>query len=429
MWFIYEILLFLGLLLYVPKGFWRRRLPHRGWLMRLGGYPASIRQRMTRPGAVWIHAVSVGEVMAAQPLIQKLLAGDPQAPLALSTITPTGFQVASRIVGERGVVIFAPLDFRFAVRRALALIRPRIVLLMESELWPTLIRLTTARGIPLVVVNGRVSQRAYQRSLRVKRWLAPCVQRLDLCLMQTDADAKRLIRMGALKERVKVLGNLKWDAGVAARPPQDEWDALRHRLGLKPDEPVIVAGSTHRGEETELLNAFHVVRASVHAARLIIAPRHLERVGEIEGLIRQRQLAGQRTSRLLGTPERWDVAIVDTLGQLPTYYGLATVVFVGGSLIPHGGQNPIEPASLGKPVLVGPWMHNFAEITERLLTHQAVWQVHGGSELTTHLTRLLADGAAAAMMGRRAQELTEESLGCAQRTLDALAPFLASHLR
>ncbi len=424
MWLIYEFLLLLGLLVYIPKAVWRRRLPHRGWLMRLGRYPATVRERLGKGSAIWIHAVSVGEVMAAQPLIQKLLTNYPQTPLVVSTITPAGFQVASRIAGERVVVIFAPLDFRFAVRRALALIQPRIVLLMESELWPTLIQLTKARGIPLVVVNGRVSQRAYQRSLRVKRWLAPFVQRLDLCLMQTDADAKRLIRMGAVKERVQVLGNLKWDAGVAARPPQAAWDTLRHQLGLQPDEPVIVAGSTHRGEETELLNAFHTVRAGIHAARLIIAPRHLERVGEVEQLIRQRQLAGQRTSRLLETPGRWDVAIVDTLGQLPTYYGLATVVFVGGSLIPHGGQNPIEPASLGKPVLVGPWMHNFSEITERLLTHQAAWQVHSGSELTTHLTRLLTDGAAAAMMGRRAQELTEESLGCAQRTLDALSPFL-----
>ena len=425
MWTLYELVLGLGVLVYLPKAVWRRRLPHRGWFMRLGRYPAAVRERLGEGNAVWIHAVSVGEVMAAQPLIQKLLADDPQARLVLSTITPAGFQVAARIVGERGVVIFAPLDFRFAVRRALALIRPRIVLLMESELWPTLIRLTTARGIPMVVVNGRVSPRAYRRSVRVKRWLAPFVQRLDLCLMQTEADAQRLIGMGAVKERVRVLGNLKWDAGVAARPPQAAWETLRHRLGLTPDEPVIVAGSTHRGEETELLNAFGAVRTGIHAARLIIAPRHLERVGEVEGLIRQRRLAGHRTSRLLETPGPWDVAIVDTLGQLSTYYGLATVVFVGGSLIPHGGQNPIEPASLGKPVLVGPWMQNFAEITERLLTHQAAWQVHNGSELTTHLTRLLTDGAAAATMGRRAQALTEESLGCAQRTLDALAPFLA----
>ena len=427
MWFFYEILLLCGLLLYLPRAVWRRRLPHRGWGMRLGRYPDTVRQRLRQPGSIWIHAVSVGEVMTTHPLIRRLTADDPTVPLVLSTITPTGFEVASRVVGDRGVAIFGPLDFGGVVTRALRVIRPRILLLMESELWPNLIRLTKRHGIPVVVVNGRVSERAYHRYLWVKPWLAGLLESVNLFLMQTEADATRVIRMGAPRSRVRVLGSLKWDASLASRPRSAELDALASRLGLRADEALIVAGSTHRGEEAVLLDAFQAVRKAVPQARLMIAPRHLERVGEVEDLVRQRGISVQRMTRLLDTTQPWEVAIVDTLGQLPSYYGLATVVFVGGSLIPHGGQNPLEPASLGKPVMFGPSMNNFAEITRQLLAHRAAWQLQNGAELTGTLHQLLTDGFTAQTMGRRAQELAEDSVGCTQRTLDALTPLL-THL-
>ena len=424
MWFIYDILLFLGLLLYVPGAVWRRRLPHRGWSMRLGCYPASVRARLHRPGAIWIHAVSIGEVMAAQPLLRKLAAAYPAAPLVLSTITPAGFEVASRVVQDRGVAIFGPLDFSVVVKRALRIIQPRIVLLMESELWPNLIRLTRRQGIPVVVVNGRVSARAAGRYLRVKPWLATWLHSVEWFLMQTEADATRMIRMGAARGRVTVLGSLKWDASIASRPQPLELRALAQQLSLSADDALIVAGSTHRGEETALLDAFQTIRQDGRQVRLVIAPRHLERVAEVEELARQHGFSVQRVTTLLHAARPWEVAIIDTLGQLPAYYGLASVVFVGGSLIPHGGQNPLEPASLGKPVIFGPSMHNFAEVTRRLLDHQAARQLGSAAELAAALQAFLADTFAANTMGRRAQELTEDSIGCTQRTLDALKPFL-----
>lgn len=425
MWIIYEILLFIGLLIYTPKALMRRRLPHRGWTMRLGRYPEAVRAKLARPGALWIHAVSVGEVMAAAPLITRLAQAYPDAPLVLSTVTPTGFEVATQVMGARGAAIFLPFDFRLTVGRAMKAIQPRALLLVESELWPMLIRAAKSRGIPVVVLNGRVSERAHRRYLKVKRWLAACVRIIDACFMQTEQDAQRLIAMGAPRQRVRVLGSLKWDASLAGRPSQAAIQALRERLGIRREELVIVAGSTHRGEESAVVQAVQEIRQRRAGVRLVLAPRHPERAGEVERLASQ---SGLVTQALTHMPQAgaapWDVLIIDTLGQLPGFYGLASAVFVGGSLIPHGGQNPLEPASLGKPVIVGPFMDNFSAIMERLRAHQAVRQISTPGELASALREMLTEELEAQQMGRRAQELIEESAGCTQRTVDALAPFL-----
>lgn len=448
MWIIYELLLFIGLLLYIPKALWRRRLPHRGWRMRLGWYPAAVRERLgqgraapppvfqpkgltgppstdsTSGGAIWIHAVSVGEVLAVQPVVRKLRVEHPGSTLVLSTVTPAGFQVASRLMGKQGVAIYGPLDFRVTVERALRAIQPRLLLLVESELWPNFIRLAKRQRVPIAVVNGRVSARASRRHLRVKHRLADVLADVDLFLMQTEVDAQRILEVGVSPSRVKVLGSLKWDASLVARPAEPELAALTTRLGFEPGEALIVAGSTHRGEEAALLQAFQAVRAELTHARLLIAPRHLERVGEVEELIRKQGMQAERVSRLAGSPPSWDVAIVDAIGQLPLYYALASVVFVGGSLIPHGGQNPIEPASLGKPVLFGPSMENFAEIANQLLTHRAARQLHDGHELASVLQGLLSDREEASCMGARGQALVERLSGTTHRTLEALKPLL-----
>lgn len=424
MWFLYELLLFLGLLLYTPKAFWRRRLPHRGWMMRLGRYPDGVRSKLGKSGALWIHAVSVGEVMAAAPLITRLAHAYPEAPLALSTVTPTGYDVATRVIGDRGVAIFLPLDFRMTVKRAMEAIQPRALLLVESELWPALIRAAKSRGVPVVVLNGRVSERAHRRYLKVTRWLAPCLRTMDAFFMQTEQDAQRIIAMGAPRERVRVLGSLKWDASLGSRPSQATIQALRVRLGLREDDAVVVAGSTHRGEETAVIQAVLALRQQRSGVRLVLAPRHPERAGEVERLVSQSGLTVQLLTQVPEHAPCWDALIIDTLGQLPGFYGLASAVFVGGSLIPHGGQNPLEPASLGKPVIVGPSMENFSAIMERLRAHQAVRQLSGPDELACALREVFADELEAKKMGRRAQELIEESAGCAQRTVDALIPFL-----
>ena len=424
MWLLYQLLLILGLLLYLPKALWRRRLPHRGWSMRLGRYPASIRQQLDGTPVIWLHAVSVGEVLAARPLLERLAQTRAQDPLVVSTITPSGFQLASTQITAAKAVIYFPLDFHRCVTRALDLLRPKLLLLMESELWPMAIHAAKARGVAIAVVNGRISPRTFARYRVVTRWLRGTLDRVDLWLMQSQLDADRVLWLGAAPAKVRVVGNLKWDASLSARPVPEALQAEAHRLGLNGRQSVVVAGSTHRGEEGLVLQAFASLRSAHPQARLIVAPRHLERLAEVEALVRDAGLTPQRLSADLPTSV-WDVGIVDTFGQLPTYYGLASAVFIGGSLIPHGGQNPLEPASLGKPLLFGSSMHNFADIARQLLDRRAARQLRNGSELSAALQELLSDRPAAEAMGRRAQDVVEQSRGTTQRTLEALAPLLS----
>ena len=423
MWWLYQLLLILGFLLYLPKALWRRRLPHRGWSMRLGRYPASIRRQLDGTPVIWLHAVSVGEVLAARPLLERLAQTRAQDPLVVSTITPSGFQLASTQITAAKAVIYFPLDFHRCVTRALDLLRPKLLLLMESELWPMAIHAAKARGVAIAVVNGRISPRTFARYRVVTRWLRGTLDRVDLWLMQSQLDADRALRLGAAPAKVQVVGNLKWDASLSARPVPEALQAEAHRLGLNGRQSVVVAGSTHRGEEGLVLQAFASLRSAHPQARLIIAPRHLERLAEVEALVRDAGLTPQRLSADLPM-SAWDVGIVDTFGQLPTYYGLASAVFIGGSLIPHGGQNPLEPASLGKPLLFGPSMHNFADIARQLLDRRAARQLRNGSELSAALHDLLGDRVAAEAMGRRAQDVVEQSRGTTQRTIEALAPLL-----
>lgn len=421
-WLIYESLFVIGLLLYLPRAVWRRRLPHRGWSMRLGRFPRRVAESLHGRQALWIHAVSVGEVLAAQPLLRALTQAYPQYVPVMSTITPGGFEVASKQLGERSLPIYFPLDLRGCVTRALDTLNPRILLLMESELWPVAVRLTKARGVPIAVVNGRISPRAFRRYQWIRPWLAGMLNQVDLFLMQSQTDADRLVRLGAPLNKVQVVGSLKWDASLGSRPSPHAIQEAAARIGVGTQDVVVVAGSTHRGEESAVLEALQMIRASHSRARLIVAPRHLERVSEVEALIHQTRLQPMRLSQMVH-PSAWDVGIVDTFGQLPFYYGMATIVFIGGSLIPHGGQNPLEAASLGKPIVFGPSMHNFADISHQLLAHHAARRIERAEELALLFQELLEQPAQAQEMGRRAQELTERLQGATQRTLEALQPL------
>jgi 3-deoxy-D-manno-octulosonic-acid transferase len=426
MW-LYEFLLAFAFLLYLPKAVLKKRLPHRGWSMRLGRYPQDVRARIGTGGAIWVHAVSIGEVIAARPVIDRLRQAAPGAPIVLSTVTPAGYAIAGGWVGERGVAIYGPLDFRACVDRAIRQIRPALLVLVESEFWPTLIGRVRTQGVPIAVINGRVSTRAFGRYRMVARLLRGMLGRIDRFVMQTPTDAERVIAMGAPADRVEVLGSLKWDAGDAGRPEPSDVAALRARLGTD-GRAVVVAGSTHRGEEAALAQAVVGLRGHFDGLRLVVAPRHIERADEVEAAAARLGLTVRRATRL-SAAEPWDVLIVDTIGQLPQYYALATLVFIGGSLIPHGGQNPIEPASLGKPILFGPHMDNFAEIAQRLLAAQAARQLPDPNELTATLLELLTDPDRTAAMGRRALDVTTQARGVAQRTMERLLPLLRAPRR
>lgn len=423
MWWLYELLVVIGLLCYIPRAIWRKRLPHRDWSMRLGRYPRPVVESLRGRRSLWVHAVSVGEVLAVQPLVRRLAQAYPENPLVLSTITPGGFAMASTQLATLVTPVYFPLDLRGCVTRALETFQPCLLLLTESELWPAVIHAAGSRHVPIVVMNGRISARAFKRYHLLQPWLARLLTRVDLFLMQSQMDADRMLQLGAPVDRVKVVGSLKWDASIGSRPSAEAIQATAAQAGINAQDRVLVAGSTHRGEEAALLHAFLALRGSYETLRLIVAPRHLERVAEVEGLIRQAGLKAVRLSQDANAG-RWEVGIIDAYGRLPHYYGLATIVFIGGSLIPHGGQNPLEATSLGKPVMFGPSMENFQAITHQLLAHHAARQLTGGEEVTALLHELLANPMETQAMGRRAQELTERFQGATQRTLDALAPLL-----
>ena len=391
----------------------------RGLGERLGRVPA---WSGTVP-PVWLHAVSVGEVMAATPLARELAARRPELPLLVSTVTDTGRGVAEGRLPARQFVFF-PLDFGWAVRPALDRLRPRAVLLTETEIWPNFLRACSTRGIPVVLVNGRISQRSFPRYRRVRRFFGRVLQGIRLFCMQTPEDARRILDLGAPPERVHVVGNLKFDlAGVGPATGGTDGPAVRQMLGLPPSRPVLVAGSTHRGEEGPVLEAFKAVRRSVPDLTLLLAPRHPERLGEVEALLERERLPWVYRSRLPADvlPA---VILVDTMGELARLYAAGTVVFVGGSLVPIGGHNILEPASHARPVLFGPHMGNFADMARLFLEHQAGVQVREAGMLAEEILRLLREPNVAGRMGESGRAIVGTHRGAGRRTVDLLEALL-----
>ncbi len=397
----------------ILRGKYRRGLPER-----LGRVPA-----WAGPvPPVWLHAVSVGEVMAAIPLARELAGRRPDLPLLVSTVTDTGRNVAEqRLPGKQ--FVFFPVDLGWAVEPALDRLRPRIVLLTETEIWPNFIRACGARGVPVVLINGRISPRSYPRYRRVRRLFAQVLRGIRLFCMQTAQDAERILLLGAPADRVRVVGNLKYDFPNLGAAP--DVAGVRARLALPPDRRLIVAGSTHRGEDEVLLEVFRDLRRSREDLCLLLAPRHPERLDEVERLVRRAGLTWVRRSQLPAKPlDGASVILLDTMGELALLYAAATVVFIGGSLIPHGGQNMLEPAAVGRPVLHGPHMGNFAEMRDLFRQAGAAIQVEDGIGLGEKLAALLDDPARADRMGKAGRQIVETHRGAGRRTLDLLEALL-----
>ena len=334
------------------------------------GVPLRVAQRLgygpPRPGRPcgWIHAVSMGESIAAAPIVDGLRRLVPDLPLVMTTVTETG----ARVVTERfaGAVDhrFFPLDLPGAARRAVESINPAFVVCMETELWPNILRTLARRGIPVMIANGRVSDRSYPRYRAVRRLLRSVLADVRVFAMQSDEDARRILALGASPERVFVTGNIKHEALPDAADAAERWQRL---LGLGPSTPRWIAGSTHRGEEEIVLDAHGRLRAGLPNARLLIAPRHPERASEVVELVRRRGLGVVRRSELPRDRRADTVIVVDTVGELASMYSVSDVVFVGGSLVPGGGHNLLEPALRRKPVLFGPHTANFRESAALLL--------------------------------------------------------------
>ena len=390
---------------------------------RMGYLPVSF--NLDGDDSIWIHAVSVGEALTARALIADLRERYPNLKLFLSTTTLTGQQVAARLQ-DVDAVFFLPFDLPPFVNRTLRLVRPRLFVMMETEIWPNLLHACRRAHVKTILVNGRISSRSYPRYRLARPFFRRVLAEVDRFCMQSDESARRIIEIGADPSRVTVTGSLKFDSleSPEAAAGRGAGRVLRY-FRIPPSRPVFMAASTVKGEESMVLSAFASVRRTHPSALLIMAPRKPERFGDAEALARAEGLRVVRRNELAVDAEpRADVIVLDTIGELAHLLQVATVVFVGGSLIDQGGHNILEPAVHGKPIVFGPHMTNFAEIAETFLGNQAAVQVNTPGELTSAIVRLLGDPVERARLGAAARALVEANRGAKRRTLDSIATVL-----
>ncbi|MDX9766838.1 MAG: lipid IV(A) 3-deoxy-D-manno-octulosonic acid transferase [Ectothiorhodospiraceae bacterium] len=419
---LYTFLFHLALPAVLLRLWWKsRRNP--AYRRRIGERFGRIPRLPARP-RIWVHCVSVGETIAAAPLLRRLLERHPDHALLVTTTTPTGSDQLRRLFGETVEHCYLPLDLPFAVKGFLDRAAPRLAVVLETELWPNLYAALAARGIPLILINARLSERSFDGYRRY----APTLVRETLggvrvLAAQGELDAARFRALGIDPARVVVTGNLKFDLDLPA-DLDEQGRALREELG--DGRPVWVAASTHTGEEAEVLAAHRAVLTALPDALLVLVPRHPERAGEVERLTVEVGLPAARRSRGDAVTAGTAVYLVDTLGELMRFYAAADVCFVGGSLVPVGGHNLIEPAVLGRPVLSGPFLHNFTEIATRLREHAALVEVGDAPALADAVLSLLRDTAARAGLGEGARAVVSRNRGARQHTLELIDPLLGN---
>ena len=423
MFLFYNLLLACAALLSLPWWLFQMRLPkyRAGLKERLGQVPERLKGDQT--GSIWVHAVSVGEVLAVSQLIAELQKKYPDRKIFISTTTATGQNLARQRFGEDHV-FFMPLDFSFAVRPYLNALKPQLLILAETEFWPNLLHLAGRRGIALATVNARISDRSFPRYKRFKWFFGRVLSEMDLFLTQTVEDASRLRAIGAATERVRVSGNLKFDI----RPSTQAALVSDLRKAISKDTPVIVCGSTADGEEEIVLEAFKAVQQRFPSTIMVLAPRHPERFEKVAAMISSAGFRLQRRSAWSASqPIAPGIFLLDTVGELAAVYALADIAFVGGSLVPTGGHNILEPAQYGAAIVVGPHTFNFREIVSLFEQGNAV-KVVIAENIGSQFLELLNQPAERAGLGQRAKDLFAHHAGATRRTLDALNPLLAKQM-
>jgi 3-deoxy-D-manno-octulosonic-acid transferase len=431
MYFLYSILLGIGVLALLPR-FLLDAARHGKYAAGLGERAGSLPE-FDAGGrtVVWLHCVSVGEAQAARPLARAILEEYPGHALVVSTTTLTGQRVAREAFkGQAALVFYFPFDWAWSVRRALRAVNPSVVLLMETELWPRFFRECRRRGVSVALVNGRISEKSFGRYKLVRPFIRRVLSDLSLAAAQTSADGARLVALGLAPERARVTGNVKFDIEeTPARPLTEE---LSRRFDINKDRPLVVAASTHAPEERVVLEAFKLIKSEAQYARLLVAPRHPERFGEVALLIEASGLSwARRTGEARESDKDCDVILLDSIGELRAVYTLAEVVFVGGSVAPVGGHNVLEPALDARAVVTGPHTSNFKSIVAALLERDALVQLpdtqnheDGARELARALQELLDDEVRRRRTGERARAVLEENRGATARTVKLLAPLL-----
>jgi 3-deoxy-D-manno-octulosonic-acid transferase len=372
--------------------------------------------------SIWVHAVSVGEVTAATPLIRRLMAAHPGTPVVVTTVTPTGAQRVADLFGDTVVHSYAPYDMPGSVARFFERMRPKIAVIMETELWPNLWAECGKRDVPLVLANARVSPRSmhrYRRFVGLFRW---ALSYGIVIAAQSEADAERFLSLGSLPERTRVVGNIKFDYELP-EGVDEEGRTLRQSFGA--DRPVWIAASTHAGEETMALDAARDIGAQVPGALLLLVPRHPKRFGEVEGILRNSGARYVTRSSGASGDSETDVFFGNTLGELLVFYAAADVAFVGGSLVPIGGHNLLEPAALGRPVLTGPHNFNAEDVAQIMVEEGGATLVEHPADLAGAVLALLNDETARAAQGERARQAVVANRGSLDRLMALLEPLIS----
>jgi 3-deoxy-D-manno-octulosonic-acid transferase len=410
---------------YIPTLIFKGKL-HKDFLERFGIYgDAKERLLFSAKEVIWIEAVSVGEVTLCKSLIPSLKKEYPERSIVLSTITRTGNNLAKKLFSGDAIVIYFPLDFSFVARRALRKIHPKFYIMIETEIWPNVLKELGRRHVPSILINGRISDRSFGKYKLVRRFLAKTLKDITAFCMQSDVDAERIISLGAARDRVAVTGNMKFDACPIASGKSAA--SIKELFGMSAGDEIFVAGSTHGGEEEAVVSVYKELIKGFPNLQLVIAPRHIERASEAENIAKRLgleavRMTNGRSRRSSGPglkiPPR--VLIIDEIGYLNDAYSIAEIVFVGGSLIPHGGQNPIEPAVLGKAVVFGPYMFNFKTVASALLKGNGAVQVNDRKDLFIKVEQLLTDKERRAALGRNAGNIISENRGATSKSLGAI---------
>ena len=426
MYIIYDIVFVVFLFFYVPIFFFKKRKRH-GIGLRLGFYPKELINKLSGRKNVWVHAVSVGEVMAVWPLVKAIHEKYPAYRIVFTTVTETGNTAAKKILSENDIALYLPFDLSFIVGRVISFIRPCLLVITETELWPNLIMCASKYRIKIFLVNGRISDSSFKKYKIVKPLLSPIVKKINLSCMQTTSDKNKILHLGVADRKIVVLGNMKFDSALLNICSGHERQHLQEALNL--NKQLIVAGSTHKGEEEIILEIYKKLKIKFPAIALVIAPRHIERATEIAQIADREGLKPLYLSKIMtvnypvkAAPPVYpdSVIILDVIGMLNSLYSLAEIVFIGGSLVEKGGQNIIEPAVFSKPVIIGPYTHNFRDIVEMFLREKAVVVVKSKSMLFNELNLLLKDEMLCSRLGRKARLVVEANRGIAEKTLSLI---------
>ena len=420
MYLIYSFLLFLSLIIYIPVYFVKLKLRRKESLHIKERFGFGIKSREEGGRSIWIHAVSVGEVLSLQNFVAKLKKEHPDWKIYFSSLTNTGIKVARDKLAAADLIFYVPFDFKWVVQKFFRILKPDIFILAESEFWPNMLREAKKSTRGTILINGRISQNSYSRYRRIKLIVKRILGKINLFLVQAEIDKKRLIDIAVCPDSIQVVGNLKADIDLPLLTKKEQLDLKRH-LNIPEEKILLLAGSIHKGEDTQVVEAFAMAKKKRRELRMIIAPRHLERVSEIDNLCRQYGLTVLLKTRV-EPGKKWDVLILDTMGELAQLYTVCDLAFIGGSLIPWGGQNLLEPAFYGKPVFFGPHMDNFLAITEKFLQSGAAEVCPDKDALEKMLIQV--DRVQMSEMGKKARLTLDSIRGATNKTLSVVEKLM-----